>query len=264
MRLIERERVTYFCCAPAHLIAMLNSPELARFDLGSLRMVVTGGASCPIEVIRAFRTHLRGHLLELYGMLETGFQSLDPPDRRPRSRLRHLWPGHPGGAVEDPRRARPGMPPGRGRRNPVARPVRHHRLLQQPRRQRALVHRGRLVPHRRPGHVRRQRPAAHRRATEGNDHPRRRQHLSARNRGSAVPAPRHHGRRGDRHPRCAPRRAHLRLRRAARRPHARLRRAWSASCAQKSPPTNSPSSSKSCPTCRAPPPEKSRRNRCAP
>lgn len=79
MRLIERERVTYFCCAPAHLVAMLNSPELERFDLGSLQTMVTGGASCPIEVIRAFRTHLRGDLLELYGMLETGFQSWTRP-----------------------------------------------------------------------------------------------------------------------------------------------------------------------------------------
>ena len=75
MRLIERERVTYFCCAPAHLVAMLNSPEIDQFDLSSLDMVVTGGASCPIEVIRAFRARLRGHLIELYGMLETGFQS---------------------------------------------------------------------------------------------------------------------------------------------------------------------------------------------
>jgi acyl-CoA synthetase (AMP-forming)/AMP-acid ligase II len=75
MHLIERERVTYFCCAPAHLVAMLNSTDLDRFDLGSLRIVVTGGASCPIEVIRAFRARLRGHLIELYGMLETGFQS---------------------------------------------------------------------------------------------------------------------------------------------------------------------------------------------
>jgi acyl-CoA synthetase (AMP-forming)/AMP-acid ligase II len=85
MRLIERERVTYFCCAPAHLIAMLNSPELERFDLGSLQTVVTGGASCPIEVIRAFRAHLRGHLIELYGMLETGFQSWTHPTDDPEA-----------------------------------------------------------------------------------------------------------------------------------------------------------------------------------
>ncbi len=79
MRIIEREHVTYFCCAPAHLVAMLHSPDIARFDLSSLRTVVTGGASCPIEVIRAFRTHLQGDLLELYGMLETGFQSWTRP-----------------------------------------------------------------------------------------------------------------------------------------------------------------------------------------
>jgi len=85
MRLIERERVTYFCCAPAHLVAMLNSPDLERFDLGSLQMVVTGGASCPIEVIRTFRGRLRGHLIELYGMLETGFQSWTRPTDDPES-----------------------------------------------------------------------------------------------------------------------------------------------------------------------------------
>lgn len=85
MRLIERERVTYFCCAPAHLVAMLNSPDIDRFDLSSLHMVVTGGASCPIEVIRAFRTRLHGHLIELYGMLETGFQSWTRPTDDPES-----------------------------------------------------------------------------------------------------------------------------------------------------------------------------------
>jgi acyl-CoA synthetase (AMP-forming)/AMP-acid ligase II len=85
MRLIERERVSYFCCAPAHLVAMLNSPDIERFDLRSLQTVVTGGASCPIEVIRAFRTHLRGDLLELYGMLETGFQSWTRPTDDPEA-----------------------------------------------------------------------------------------------------------------------------------------------------------------------------------
>ena len=31
--LIERERVTHFCCAPAHLVSMLNLPDLDRYDL---------------------------------------------------------------------------------------------------------------------------------------------------------------------------------------------------------------------------------------
>src|SRR5688572_17799355 len=72
---IERERVTFIPSAPASLIAMLNDPELDRFDLRSLRVVITGGASCPVETIRTFRAKIPGHLIELYGMLETGFHT---------------------------------------------------------------------------------------------------------------------------------------------------------------------------------------------
>jgi non-ribosomal peptide synthetase component E (peptide arylation enzyme) len=75
LELIERERVTFIPSAPASIIAMLNDPELGRFDLSSLRVVITGGASCPIETIRAFRARMPGHLIELYGMLETGFHT---------------------------------------------------------------------------------------------------------------------------------------------------------------------------------------------
>jgi len=75
LTLIERERVTFIPSAPASIIAMLNDPELPRFDLRSLRVVITGGASCPIETIRAFRACMPGHLIELYGMLETGFHT---------------------------------------------------------------------------------------------------------------------------------------------------------------------------------------------
>jgi non-ribosomal peptide synthetase component E (peptide arylation enzyme) len=75
LELIERERVTFIPSAPASLIAMLNDPELSRFDLSSLRVVITGGASCPVETIRAFRARVPGHLIELYGMLETGFHT---------------------------------------------------------------------------------------------------------------------------------------------------------------------------------------------
>ena len=75
LELIERERVTFIPSAPASIIAMLNAPELGRFDLRSLRVVITGGASCPIETIREFRKKIPGHLIELYGMLETGFHT---------------------------------------------------------------------------------------------------------------------------------------------------------------------------------------------
>ena len=75
LALIERERVTHFCCAPAHLVAMLNAPEFDRYDLSSVEVMMTGGASCPIEVIREVRDRLPGQLLEMYGMLECGTQA---------------------------------------------------------------------------------------------------------------------------------------------------------------------------------------------
>src|SRR5919198_6211306 len=75
LELIERERVTFIPTAPASIIAMLNETGLARLDLSSLRVVITGGASCPIEIIREFRARIPGQLIELYGMLETGFHT---------------------------------------------------------------------------------------------------------------------------------------------------------------------------------------------
>ncbi len=85
LELIQRERVTYIPTAPASIIAMLNDPELGRFDLSSLRVIITGGASCPIETIREFRSRMHGHLIELYGMLETGFHTYTRLDDDPEA-----------------------------------------------------------------------------------------------------------------------------------------------------------------------------------
>lgn len=73
--LVARERVTYIATAPAAIVAMLNEPGLAARDLASLRVVITGGASAAIETIRDYQARMPGHLIELYGMLETGFHT---------------------------------------------------------------------------------------------------------------------------------------------------------------------------------------------
>ena len=75
LELIEREKVTFAGSAPASLIAMLNEKDLERYDCSSLRLVITAGASCPVETLRAFRRRMAGHLIELYGMLETGYHT---------------------------------------------------------------------------------------------------------------------------------------------------------------------------------------------
>lgn len=85
LALIQREGVTHFCCAPTHLVAMLNVTGSDRYDLRSLRHMMTGGASCPIEVIRAVRARMPGHLLEMYGMLECGTQAHTTIDDDPEA-----------------------------------------------------------------------------------------------------------------------------------------------------------------------------------
>jgi acyl-CoA synthetase (AMP-forming)/AMP-acid ligase II len=85
LELIERHRATYVCCAPAHIVSLLRSPDLAKRDVSSLKVAVTGGASCPIEVIREYRRRMPGTLLELYGMLEAGLQSCTLIDDDPET-----------------------------------------------------------------------------------------------------------------------------------------------------------------------------------
>ena len=75
LELIQNERVTYIPTAPAGLVGMLNAPGAETFDVSSLRVVITGGASAAVETIREYQQRMKGHLIELYGMLEAGFQT---------------------------------------------------------------------------------------------------------------------------------------------------------------------------------------------
>ncbi|HKQ27989.1 MAG TPA: AMP-binding protein [Burkholderiales bacterium] len=75
LELIEKEKVSYIATAPAAIVAILNDPSLKQRDLSSLRVVITGGASAAVETIRAYQANVHGHLIELYGMLETGFHT---------------------------------------------------------------------------------------------------------------------------------------------------------------------------------------------
>ena len=43
--------------------------------LRSLEVIVSGGASCPVEVMRRAQQRFGARVLEMYGMLESGVQS---------------------------------------------------------------------------------------------------------------------------------------------------------------------------------------------
>ena len=83
LQLIADEGVTFIPTAPASIIAMLNEPDLESFDLSSLRIVMSGGASCPLETIHEFQAKMKCEFTELYGMLETGFHTYTRPKDDP-------------------------------------------------------------------------------------------------------------------------------------------------------------------------------------
>jgi acyl-CoA synthetase (AMP-forming)/AMP-acid ligase II len=84
LKLIDAEGITYIPTPPAAIVALLNAPELAAHGMATLRMMITGGASAAVETIKAFQEAVpKAHLIELYGMLETGFHSITRPTDDP-------------------------------------------------------------------------------------------------------------------------------------------------------------------------------------
>ena len=51
--------------------ALLNHPERSTYDLSSLRLCVSGGASIPGEVIKSWGDATGTKILEGYGLSET-------------------------------------------------------------------------------------------------------------------------------------------------------------------------------------------------
>jgi long-chain acyl-CoA synthetase len=89
LRLVERHRVTLSFMTPAHFIRILEVPadERARYDLSSLRLIVHGGAPCPVPVKRRIMDALpSAEVWELYGASEGGATRVSPAE----------WLAHPG------------------------------------------------------------------------------------------------------------------------------------------------------------------------
>jgi fatty-acyl-CoA synthase len=85
---VQAEQCTGLHGVPTMFIAMLEHPDFARFDLGSLRTGIMAGSPCPVEVMRKVvdLMHMR-EVTIAYGMTETSpvsFQSShdDPLERR--------------------------------------------------------------------------------------------------------------------------------------------------------------------------------------
>jgi long-chain acyl-CoA synthetase len=70
MQVIDRQRATLFPGVPAMYIGVVNHPDLARYDLTSVRACISGAAPLPMEVQERFGQITGGRLVEGYGLTE--------------------------------------------------------------------------------------------------------------------------------------------------------------------------------------------------
>lgn len=71
LELIAHERVSVYPGVPAMYIGILNHPKVRDYDLGSVRVCLSGGSSLPVEVAQRFHEITGGRLVEGYGMSES-------------------------------------------------------------------------------------------------------------------------------------------------------------------------------------------------
>jgi long-chain acyl-CoA synthetase len=91
---IQRDRATIFEGVPTMFVDLLSCPDLDRYDLSSLRVAISGGASIPAPVLDAFEQRLGVVILEGYGMTETASTTTFNPsaaERRAYSVGKPVW-----------------------------------------------------------------------------------------------------------------------------------------------------------------------------
>lgn len=71
LKTIEKLKPTLFPGAPTMYIALINDPDIGRYDLSSIEVCVSGSAPLPLEVQRTFEKVTGGRLVEGYGLSET-------------------------------------------------------------------------------------------------------------------------------------------------------------------------------------------------
>jgi long-chain acyl-CoA synthetase len=70
LKLIHSEKPTIFPGAPTMYIALLQLPELKRYDLTSIRYCISGSAPLPVEIIKRFENVSGCRIVEGYGLTE--------------------------------------------------------------------------------------------------------------------------------------------------------------------------------------------------
>ena len=86
---ISKYKATVFCSVPTMYIALINRPDIKKYDLSTVRACLSGAAPLPVEVQKKFEQLTGGRLVEGYGLTES-------------SPVSHVNP------LDDPKKNRPG------------------------------------------------------------------------------------------------------------------------------------------------------------
>ena len=81
MAAIQKEKVTVFCGVPTMYVAINHHPDVAKFDLKTVRLAFSGGAPLPVAVRRKFNELTGGNLVEGYGLTESSAVGTTNPFR---------------------------------------------------------------------------------------------------------------------------------------------------------------------------------------
>ncbi|WP_179405625.1 long-chain-fatty-acid--CoA ligase [Burkholderia guangdongensis] len=81
---IQNNKITAFCAVPTMLTALINDPDIGKYNLRSLKFVNSGGAPLPAEVGRRFEELSGVKVSEGWGMTETSPTGTFTPSHLPR------------------------------------------------------------------------------------------------------------------------------------------------------------------------------------
>ena len=86
---ISKYKATTFCSVPTMYVALINMPDIKKYDLSTVRACMSGAAPLPVEIQKKFEQLTGGRLVEGYGLTES-------------SPVSHVNP------LDDPKKNRPG------------------------------------------------------------------------------------------------------------------------------------------------------------
>ena len=68
---IHKHRINFYPAVPTIYVGLLNHPDLAKYDISSIKGCFSGAAPLPVEVIKEFESKTGSQICEGYGLSET-------------------------------------------------------------------------------------------------------------------------------------------------------------------------------------------------